>query len=301
MAEADGDKVVARNNLASFTGAAYVNPAVRIIRYQNSGGEVHFASLDQQDRAWRIDGSLSDFRVTGEEAEISRILTPIDPSGIFCVGLNYRKHAEESGVKKMPDYPILFMKSLNAVQAPASPIFLPRFAGSSKVDYEAELAVVISKPCKNVTVEEALDYVLGYTCANDVSARDWQLEWGGRQFCRGKSFDSFCPLGPCLATPDEVGDVEDIKLRSILNGEVMQEGNTGDMIFSVPELIAFLSQSTTLLPGTVILTGTPEGVGMARNPPRFLKSGDAISVDIEGIGILTNPVLEETETSQRDE
>lgn len=272
---------------------------MRIVRYQNPKGEVAFASLDEQDRPWKIEGGLDQFRVTGEEADIARLLTPVDPTVILCIGLNYKRHAEEAGARSLPEFPILFMKSLGAVQAPASPIFLPRVAGSSKVDYEAELAVVISKPCKNVSEAEALDYVLGYTCANDVSARDWQVEWGGRQFCRGKSFDSFCPLGPCLATPDSVGDIDNLRIRTILNGEIMQDANTGDMIFSVPELISFLSQSTTLLPGTVILTGTPEGVGMARNPPRFLKAGDAVSIDIENIGILTNPVLEETDTSQR--
>jgi 2-keto-4-pentenoate hydratase/2-oxohepta-3-ene-1,7-dioic acid hydratase in catechol pathway len=162
------------------------------------------------------------------------------------------------------------------------------------VDYECELAVVIGKPCKNVSKADALSYVLGYTCANDVSARDWQKDWGGSQWCRGKTFDTFCPLGPCLVTPDEIPNPNALQIKTIVNGEVLQDWNTSDMIFDVPTLIEFLSGSTTLLPGTVILTGTPHGVGMARNPPRWLQAGDSVTISIEGIGELTNPVrLEE--------
>ena len=132
--------------------------------------------------------------------------------------------------------------------------------------------------------------MLGYTCANDVSARDWQKKRGGGQWCRAKSFDSFCPLGPCLVTPDEIPDPNSLRIRTIVNGSTVQDGNTNDMIFDVPSLIEFLSGSTTLLPGTTILTGTPQGVGMAANPPRWLKAGDSVSVEVEKIGILTNPV-----------
>jgi 2-keto-4-pentenoate hydratase/2-oxohepta-3-ene-1,7-dioic acid hydratase in catechol pathway len=161
---------------------------------------------------------------------------------------------------------------------------------SEKVDYECELAVVIGKTCKNVSRTKALEYVLGYTCGNDVSARDWQLERSGGQWCRGKSFDTFAPLGPCLATPDELPCPLALRIRTEVNGETLQDWNTSDMIFDVPALIEFLSGSTTLLPGTVILTGTPHGVGMARTPPRWLRPGDVVSVEIEGIGRLTNPV-----------
>jgi 2-keto-4-pentenoate hydratase/2-oxohepta-3-ene-1,7-dioic acid hydratase in catechol pathway len=161
------------------------------------------------------------------------------------------------------------------------------------VDYECELAVVIGKVCKNASRQNALDYVLGYTCANDVSARDWQKQFGGGQWCRGKGFDTFCPLGPCLVTPDEIPNPNTLKIRTVVNGEVLQDWTTEDMIFDVPRLIEFLSGSTTLLPGTVILTGTPHGVGMARKPPRWLKAGDQVSVEIEKIGTLTNPVMDE--------
>jgi 2-keto-4-pentenoate hydratase/2-oxohepta-3-ene-1,7-dioic acid hydratase in catechol pathway len=170
---------------------------------------------------------------------------------------------------------------------------LPRFLRSDKVDYEGELGVVIGRPCKNVSPDEALSYVLGYVAANDVSARDWQKEKGGGQFCRGKSFDTFCPVGPCLVTMDEVPDPSNLTLRTFVNQDIMQESSTSDMIFNIPTLISFLSGSTTLLPGTLILTGTPSGVGEARDPRRFLVPGDEVSVEIEGIGILTNPVVEE--------
>ncbi len=164
---------------------------------------------------------------------------------------------------------------------------------STKVDYECELAVVIGRACKNVARESALDCVLGYTCANDVSARDWQIERGGGQWCRGKFFDGFAPLGPCLVTPEDIPNPNALRIRTHLNGETVQDSNTDDMIFDVPSLIAFLSGSTTLRPGTVILTGTPEGVGMARKPPRWLRPGDEVSIEIEKIGTLTNPVADE--------
>ena len=155
------------------------------------------------------------------------------------------------------------------------------------------MAVVIGRTCHNVGRREALDFVLGYTCSNDVSARDWQKQGGGGQWCRGKSFATFCQLGPVLVTPDEIPDPNSLRIRTFLNGSMLQDGNTDDMIFDVPTLIEFLSASTVLQPGTVILTGTPSGVGMARKPPVFLQPGDSVTVEIERIGSLTNPVVEE--------
>jgi 2-keto-4-pentenoate hydratase/2-oxohepta-3-ene-1,7-dioic acid hydratase in catechol pathway len=152
---------------------------------------------------------------------------------------------------------------------------------------------VIGKACKNVSKENALDYVLGYTCANDVSARDWQIEWGGSQWCRGKTFDTFLPLGPCLATTETIPNPSGLGIRTLLNGEKMQDWTTGDLIFDVPALVSFLSGSTTLVPGTVICTGTPHGVGMARKPPVWLKPGDEVTIEIDQIGKLTNPVIAE--------
>ena len=182
------------------------------------------------------------------------------------------------------------------MQDPGSPIVIPgsRQLASAEVDYECELAVVIGRACKNVSRERALDYVLGYTCANDVSARDWQIRNGGGQWCRGKTFDTFAPLGPCLVTRDEIANPNALKIATILNGERVQDWTTADMIFDVPRLIEFLSASTTLVPGTVILTGTPHGVGMAAKPPHWLKPGDVVTIEIEGIGQLTNPVVAES-------
>jgi 2-keto-4-pentenoate hydratase/2-oxohepta-3-ene-1,7-dioic acid hydratase in catechol pathway len=170
---------------------------------------------------------------------------------------------------------------------------LPRRLASDSVDYECELVVVIGKRCHNVGEEQALDYVLGYTCGNDVSARDWQKHGGAHQWCRGKTFATFAPLGPCLATTASIPDPHRLAIRTLLNGEVMQASNTRDMIFPVPALVAFLSASMVLLPGTVIFTGTPPGVGFARRPPVFLQAGDSVTIEIEGIGALTNPVVEE--------
>jgi 2-keto-4-pentenoate hydratase/2-oxohepta-3-ene-1,7-dioic acid hydratase in catechol pathway len=231
-------------------------------------------------------------RETGERARVQKILAPVEPAAFLCIGLNYRRHAQESGAK-VPEFPVLFMKSPSAVQNPGDPIVLPRRLRSDEVDYECELAVVIKKRSKNVPRERALEHVLGYTCANDVSARDWQIKRGGTQWCRGKTFDTFAPLGPCLVTKEDIPNPNALRIQTILNGNTMQDWNTDDMIFDIPALIEFLSGSTTLLPGTVILTGTPQGVGLARNPPVWLKPGDTISIVIEKIGTLTNPVEEE--------
>ncbi|AKC83563.1 5-carboxymethyl-2-hydroxymuconate isomerase [Verrucomicrobia bacterium IMCC26134] len=222
-----------------------------------------------------------------------KLLAPVLPTAIFGIGLNYRRHAEEVG-RPLPVHPMIFMKPAGAVQNPGDPILLPRALRSDEVDYEGELAVVIGRNCKNVRREHALDHVLGYTIANDVSARDWQHRLGGGQFCQGKSFDTFCPLGPLLVTTDELPDPGRLALRTFVNGELRQDSSTSDLIFDVPALISFLSASKTLLAGTVILTGTPSGVGAALNPPRFLQPGDTVSIEIESLGTLTNSVCAET-------
>jgi 2-keto-4-pentenoate hydratase/2-oxohepta-3-ene-1,7-dioic acid hydratase in catechol pathway len=183
-----------------------------------------------------------------------------------------------------------FSKLPGAIQHPDAPIILPRHQPTQQADYEAELAIVISRTARNIPRDQATNYILGYTCANDVSARDWQREWGGGQFCHAKSFDTFCPLGPVLVTPDEIPNPNALRIRSILNERVMQDSNTSDMIFDVPTLIEFLTADKTLPAGTLILTGTPEGVGFARKPPVWLQPGDTIAIEIEGIGTLTNPV-----------
>jgi 2-keto-4-pentenoate hydratase/2-oxohepta-3-ene-1,7-dioic acid hydratase in catechol pathway len=263
---------------------------MKIIRYLEISATIRHAALQPDGTALEIAGNIfGDFHVTSAKADIHKLLAPVDPAAILCIGMNYRLHAAEMG-HAPPKYPMLFMKQPAALQHPGEPIEIPTHLPSERVDYEGELAVVIGKTCKNASKETALDFVLGYTCANDVSARDWQKEYSGGQFCRGKTFDTFAPLGPCLVTPDEIPDPSNLLLRTIVNGELMQETLTSDMIFDIPTLIEFLSGSTTLRPGTVILTGTPSGVGMARNPPRWLQPGDVVTVEIEGIGALTNPV-----------
>ena len=251
---------------------------------QHADGRVTFAEGE-------LFAGLTD---TGNEAEIGQLLAPLTPPAILCIGMNYAAHAAEGG-REPPERPVLFMKMPSALQDPGKPICLPRRLESQRVDYEAELVVVIGKRCKNVSREDALDYVLGYTCGNDVSARDWQRDGGGGQWCRGKTFDTFAPLGPCLVTSDEIPDPGNLRIGTTLNGETMQDAHTSDMIFSVPELIEFLSASTVLAPGTAIFTGTPQGVGFARKPPRFLQPGDQVTIEIEKIGKLSNPVQEESE------
>jgi 2-keto-4-pentenoate hydratase/2-oxohepta-3-ene-1,7-dioic acid hydratase in catechol pathway len=266
---------------------------MNIIRYTDPKGQIRYAAEQADGSALEIDGDIfGTHRITSLKACVSKILAPIAPTAIFCIGLNYKRHAEE-GKAPIPKWPVLFMKSPGSVQNPGDPIVLPTKLKSTQVDYECELAVVIGKACKNVAKADALKYVLGYTCGNDVSARDWQKDFGGSQWCRGKTFDTFCPLGPRLVTADEIPNPNSLRIRTVLNGEAMQDWTTEDMIFDVPTLIEFLSGSTTLLPGTVILTGTPHGVGMARTPPVFLKPGDTVTIEIEKIGKLTNPVVEE--------
>jgi 2-keto-4-pentenoate hydratase/2-oxohepta-3-ene-1,7-dioic acid hydratase in catechol pathway len=267
---------------------------VKIIRQRSSTGASQYVRQHPDGQLTLLEGNLAEgFVDSNQSSEPGELLAPVEPAAILCIGLNYRQHAAESGAA-VPEKPVLFMKAPSAVQHPGQPIVLPSHMASTQVDYECELAVVIGKPCKNVSRDNAIDYVLGYTCANDVSARDWQVTWGGGQWCRGKTFDTFCPLGPCLVTPDELTNPNELGIRTILNNEVMQDWNTNDMIFDVPALIEFLSGSTTLLPGTVILTGTPQGVGFARRPPRFLQPDDSVTIEIEGIGRLTNPVVTES-------
>lgn len=224
-----------------------------------------------------------------ERLAVDRLLAPVLPPDILAIGLNYKLHAAE-GKKETPPVPLLFQKAGNSLNHPFQPIPLPR--NSSKVDYEGELAVVIGKTAKDVPKERALEYVFGYTCANDVSARDWQQDkaLGGGQFTRGKSFDGFCPLGPWIVSADEIPNPAVCTIRTLINGVVMQDQGDETMVFDIPTLIESVSSTMTLRPGTVILTGTPSGVGFARTPPVWLKAGDVVQVEIKGIGTLENPV-----------
>ncbi len=266
---------------------------MKIIRYEDSSGAIHYGRQHDDGAVTKLNGDIfGEYSDTAEPADVAKLLAPIAPVDILCIGLNYRKHAEEGG-QPIPDYPVLFMKNVGALQNPGDPIILPKALPCDAVDYECELAVVLGKECYNVSQEDALDYVLGYTCAHDVSEREWQINRGGSQWCRGKTFATFCPLGPCLVTTDEITDPHTLRIKTTLNGEVMQDWSTDDMIFNVPKLIEFLSAGTRLLPGTVILTGTPQGIGGARKPPVFLKDGDEVTISIDRIGDLFNPVVAE--------
>ncbi|CAJ0904408.1 906_t:CDS:2, partial [Entrophospora sp. SA101] len=233
-----------------------------------------------------IDGDVFD-----ETAKITdkvmTILTPLSPAQIpiiRCVGLNYKAHAHEIS-QPLPKYPILFIKPSTSLQNPNDKILVPSLANNNQTDYEAELAVVLNKDCKNVDVENALNYVLGYTCANDVSARKWQGKMlGSGQWCFSKGFDTFCPIGPVLVSPKLIKNPNSLGIRTIINGKVLQNSNTKD------KLISFLSKGTTLQKGSMILTGTPEGVGFTKNPPIFLQHNDTVVIEIDKIGSLTNTV-----------
>ncbi len=264
---------------------------MKIIRFVDENGQFCSGThWDGPTAVVAVETPSGGYEATGERSVVNKLLSPVAPSAIFCIGLNYRGHAAETGMA-LPEYPVVFMKNPASVIGHQNSIVLPESCRKKpQVDYEAELAVVIGRPAKNVAAENAMDYVKGFTVGNDISARIWQKHGGGGQWVRGKSFDTFCPLGPELVTPDEIADADGLGISLTLNGRVMQQSNTSDMIFSVSRLIAFLSEDTTLLPDTVILTGTPEGVGFVRNPPVFLKSGDVLEASIAHIGTLINHV-----------
>jgi len=219
------------------------------------------------------------------------LLAPVPrPGKVFCIGLNYRDHAKESGVEP-PAEPIVFNKFPSAIIGPDAAIELPRL--SPRVDYEAELVVVIGRGGKHIPREDALSHVAGYCCGHDVSARDWQLTKPGKQWLLGKTFDTFGPLGPMLVTPDEVGDPGNLRIQFRRNGQTLQDSSTSQLIFPIPDLIRYLSGVVRLSPGDVIFTGTPPGVGDARKPPIYLQPGDVAEVEIDGLGILRNPCVAE--------
>ncbi|HRT29126.1 MAG TPA: fumarylacetoacetate hydrolase family protein [Kiritimatiellia bacterium] len=262
---------------------------MKIVRIADKSGRVSHAAAET-DGYRVIDGSIFGEYTTTEEViplGDAKLLPPVEPPQVIAIGLNYRLHAQESNMAE-PAAPVIFIKTCNTVTGPDAPIILPAMA-PDEVDYEAELVIVIGKTAKNVPEAQADRYILGYTCGNDVSARDCQLRHD-KQWARGKCFDSFAPIGPCIATGLD-GDNLDIRL--LLNGAVMQASNTSDMIFNCRYLVSYLSRCMTLLPGSVIMTGTPSGVGMGRKPPVWLRAGDKVTVEIEGIGALTNNVIKE--------
>lgn len=267
---------------------------MKIYRCLGEDENTYYGQLREDDPVMLhvFQGSLfGSFSPTNTNIRIKKILPPLDPVNIFALGLSYRKHADETGIEVIAE-PLVFMKATTSVIGPQEAILLPA-AGPDKVDYEGELAVVIGKKGKNIPPAAAMDYILGYTCANDISARDWQFERQQGQWTRGKSFDTFCPLGPCLVTREEIPTPNRLAIRTVLNGQALQDATTGGLIYEIAAIVSNLSKSLTLLPGTVILTGTPEGVGFTRVPPLFLQDGDRIAVTIEGIGTLSNPVVRE--------
>ena len=260
---------------------------MRLIRFEDPAGRVHLGDWLPNGQAQILHGRLFDQpQTTTEQVTVRRLLPPLQPVDIIAIGLNYRRHAAESG-SPIPEFPLIFAKLTSSVIGPDDPITLPDDA-PNEVDYESELAIIIGRTARKVSVEAALTHVFGYTCANDVSARDCQRR-RDKQWTRAKSFDTFCPLGPAILIDPSVNP-NALPIRGQLNDQVVQNSNTADMVFSVPFLISYLSHQFTLRPGTVILTGTPEGVGMGKTPPRYLKPGDTFSVEIETIGKLTNPV-----------
>ncbi len=238
-----------------------------------------------QHRAWEALGRGPIWH----DAKTATVLPPIpDPRKIVCIGLNYRDHAAETGAE-IPSEPILFSKYPTTLVGHEAEIKLP--AESTQVDYEAELVIVIGRAGRRIPRERAMDHVAGYTVGHDVSARDWQLNKPGKQWMAGKTFDTFAPVGPVLVTPGEIKDPHNLGIRLRLNGQTMQDSNTSQLIFKTDELIAYLSTVFTLEPGDLIFTGTPPGVGMSRKPPVWLKPGDVVEVEIDGLGTLRNSVV----------
>lgn len=246
-----------------------------------------------------ITGDIFGTHALGETKEVKRLLCPIDPARIRTVrgiGLNYRKHAKETNLP-IPKYPILFHKPSTSITGPHDPIYIPKLIQSRNTsDYECELVIVMGTRCKDVTEAEAVGCILGYSVGNDVSQREWQMELGGTQWSFSKGFDASAPLGPQIVSPSILHDASGLRIKTTIAGETLQDSSTSDLIFSVPQIVAFLSQGTTLMPGDVIYTGTPEGVGLGRTPKRFLKDGEVVEVELEGVGKCSNQVIWEKST-----
>ena len=232
---------------------------------------------------------MESFTETKEVVTPKEILPPVVPTAIYIIGYNYAKDVVQARKEAGP-HPVVVMKAASTVIATGESIHLPDPVTSEQIDYEGELAIVIGKRAKDVPADSASEYILGYTIANDVTARDWQHSGAGGQWVRSKNFDTFCPLGPAIVTVDSLNLDNGLRIRTWLNKELRQEDTTASMLFTVDELVAHLSKSNTLLPGTVILTGTPAGTGKQQDPPAYLKSGDTITIEIEGLGVLKNTV-----------
>ncbi|KAH8657531.1 Fumarylacetoacetase-like protein [Tricladium varicosporioides] len=274
----------------------------RLVRFVSDNGNIYYGEpvlssstriLDAR-QARVIHGDIyGKHTVTDQVKTIQKLLAPLDMKDVKtvrCLGLNYEQHAKESNMP-IPKFPVLFYKPVTSLSGPTDPIPVhPLAQQGTGLDYECELVAVIGTPCADVPADKALDYVLGYAIGNDVSHRDWQLKHGGGQWSLGKGFDGWAPFGPGIVTSELIPDPQALTIKTILNGKVVQESNTKDMIFSVKETIAFLSQGTTLQPGDIIFTGTPQGVGMGRKPQLWLKDGDVVEVSLENVGSCINKV-----------
>ena len=260
---------------------------MKVCRFIDADGNARIGILDGETIAvvnGTVPGELIDAGISLLISDVDQWLPPVDPPNVIALGLNYAAHVKEFDRDHIPDTPVMFMKATSSLNFNGGIIELPAMA-PNQVDFEAELGIVIGNTASNIEPDEAAEYIYGYTCVNDVTARDCQKN--DRQWVRAKSFNTFCPVGPFIETEiDPVG----LEVRSVLNENVMQNGNTSDMIFKPHEIVSFISKCMTLLPGTLILTGTPPGVGFARSPQVFLQPGDEIKIEISGLGVLVNKV-----------
>jgi len=277
---------------------------VRFGRFEDSAGAIAYGIAHPDGSMTLAEGCpyAGTLKDTGRKADVKKLCAPIKPTGVICIGLNYKGHADELGLP-YPKNPVVFWKPPSSEAGHMAKVVKPRI--TEKLDYEVELTIVIGKPCKDVTTEQALDYVLGYTVANDLSTRDWQKvpELAGSQWCRSKGFDGFSPLGPVVVTADEIPDPNSLQLRSFVNGQKRQDSNTNDLIFNIQEIISFLSCGSTIEPGTVIMTGTPAGVAEGKNvQPKpgmdWLKPGDKVVTEIEKIGALEIEIVEDPSSTK---
>ncbi|EPE04187.1 fumarylacetoacetate hydrolase [Ophiostoma piceae UAMH 11346] len=275
----------------------------KLIRFLSKDGRIYYGDailpegvtdLAQTKQARVVTGSIfGQHTVTNEIADVRTLLSPLAPEDVRtvrCLGLNYVLHAKESGMA-LPKYPVLFYKPSTSLSGPTDPIPVPApIQDDAGLDYECELVAVIGRKGVNIAEEDALSYVMGYSVGNDVSHRDWQLKKGGGQWSLGKGFDGWAPWGPGIVSSSLIKDPQTLQISTRLNGKTVQDSNTSDMIFNVKQAISFLSKGVTLLPGDVIFTGTPSGVGMGRTPNLWLQDGDVVEVELEGVGVCTNKV-----------
>jgi 2-keto-4-pentenoate hydratase/2-oxohepta-3-ene-1,7-dioic acid hydratase in catechol pathway len=264
---------------------------MRIGRFSANGSPALFGIFDG-DRVFEVSDPFAGRAIKGAPHNLAdvKLLAPVErPSKVICVGINYVPHMEESGFDR-PSEPVIFSKLPSSLTGPNAPIVLPR-AAPRRVDYEAELVIVIGQEGRDIPRESALEHVAGYTAGNDISARDWQLKKPGGQWLLGKSFDTFLPLGPWIVTPDEFGDPAGRHVRCRVNGELLQDDVLANLIFDFADVIAYVSQVATLETGDLIMTGTPGGVGQSRTPPRWLQDGDIVETEVDGIGTMRNSVV----------